>query len=89
MASPPKIEQGDRMTYENFKHAIHHELRGSRRGLTWAELKARLGLPYAIPCPTWTKRLEQEIGLSRAPGTGRAYVWSVAPAKRRSAKRAK
>ena len=47
-------------------------------GFTWVELRDRLNLPYDRACPTWVKRMETEIGLVRAKGAGRAYVWRVA-----------
>ena len=65
------------MRFEDFKSVIRKELRRNRAGLTWAQLKQRLTLPYSVPCPSWTKRLEKEIGLLRKRGDGRAYVWTV------------
>jgi hypothetical protein len=67
------------MRYEEFRDVIQDELRQTRSGLTWAQLRDRLGLPYQTACPNWTRRLEEEIGLVRAPGEGRAFVWSVPP----------
>jgi hypothetical protein len=63
------------MRYIDFRDAIDAELRANPGGLTWPELKQRLDLPYERPCPTWVKRLETEIGLSREKGPGRALVW--------------
>jgi hypothetical protein len=69
------------MRYVDFCRAIQAELLENPAGLTWAELKERLDLPYKQPCPEWVKGMEEEMGLSRAAGeTGRAYVWKVAPA---------
>ena len=65
------------MTYHEFRDGIERELRQHRSGLTWAELKQRLQLPYNRPCPAWVKQLEREIGLQRAKGPGRAYVWTL------------
>lgn len=65
------------MRYVDFRDAIRDELRRNPAGLTWAELKDRLDLPYERPCPTWVSRMEQEVGLSRAKGSGRAYAWKV------------
>lgn len=62
------------MRYAEYRDAIRRELRGARDGLTWAKLKQRLDLPYNVPCPEWTRRLEEEIGL-RVP-------WVRAPAAR-------
>jgi hypothetical protein len=72
------------MSYAEFKGAIHQRLKLSRHGATWVELRDSLGLPYARPCPEWTRRLESEIGLVRRKGSGRALVWglpSTAPSR--------
>ncbi|MFI5380886.1 MAG: hypothetical protein ACHRHE_16430 [Tepidisphaerales bacterium] len=68
------------MRYVDFRDAIADELRRFPAGLTWAELKQRLKLPYKIPCPEWVRQLEQEIGLSRERGSGRALIWKVGTA---------
>ncbi len=65
------------MRYTDFRDTIHRKLRRHRRGLTWRELRDQLNLPYDRPCPAWTKQLEQEIGLKRIKGEGRALVWQV------------
>jgi len=65
------------MRYTDYRDRIQQELSHSASGLTWAELQAKLALPYDRPCPTWTKQLEQEIGLVRVKGAGRALVWKL------------
>lgn len=65
------------MRYIDFRDAILKELCRRPDGLTWVQLRQRLALPYDRPCPEWTKRLEQEIGLSRGKGIGRALVWRL------------
>ncbi|WP_395753177.1 hypothetical protein [Prosthecobacter sp.] len=67
------------MSYHEFKSAIQQHLRRSRAGATWVELRDKLGLPYERPCPEWTRRLEEDIGLVRSKGSGRALVWAVKP----------
>jgi hypothetical protein len=67
--------------YTEFRDQVRSALRGRKRGLTWAELRERLDLPYDRPCPNWTRRLEQEIGLTRRPGNGRAHVWTIGAAR--------
>jgi len=67
------------MRYIDFRDSILGELRRHPDGLTWVQLQKRLALPYDRPCPAWTKQLEQEIGLSRRKGTGRALVWKIRP----------
>jgi hypothetical protein len=39
------------MRYVEFRDAIEEELLQNRAGLTWAELKERLNMPYGQPCP--------------------------------------
>jgi hypothetical protein len=75
------------MRYVEFRDAIWEELRRVPAGLTRAALKARLKLPYTIPCPEWVKQMEREIGLLRKRGSGRAYTWTGSTKKRREQKR--
>ncbi|MEM9252981.1 MAG: hypothetical protein AAGB29_11580 [Planctomycetota bacterium] len=65
------------MRYTEFRDTIHRRLKRRKAGMTWAELRDTLGLPYNRPCPEWTKKLEAEIGLTRVKGSGRALVWRV------------
>ena len=65
------------MTYIGFRNAVRAELRGTPSGLTWSELRDRLVLPHDRACPAWTKRPEQDIGLTRTKGSGRALVWKL------------
>ena len=70
------------MRYVEFRKTIQKELEQNLDGLTWSELKERLDLPYDQPCPAWVKQMEEEIGLSRARSSGRAYVWRIRPQRR-------
>ncbi|HSR29034.1 MAG TPA: hypothetical protein VLY63_00615 [Anaerolineae bacterium] len=70
------------MRYMEFQNAILEELLENPAGLTWAELRERRNLPYKQPCPEWVKRMEEDVGLSRARGSGRAYVWKIQPEER-------
>lgn len=65
------------MRYTEFRDRIWLRLRQEPAGLTWAQLRDDLGLPYTRPCPNWTAQLEQEIGLTRTSRHGRALVWKV------------
>lgn len=68
------------MTYVEFKTRIQRHLKQHADGATWRELRDALELPYARPCPEWTRRLEEEIGLLRRTGEGRGFNWSLEPA---------
>ncbi len=63
------------MKYTEFRSKILDELKRNRSGLTWADLKSRLDLPYKTPCREWVIRMEKEYGLKRAKGNGRALIW--------------
>ena len=65
------------MRYVEFRDCIQKELLHTPAGLTWMELRDRLSLPYKQPCPEWVKWLERDIQLTRARGSGRAYVWKI------------
>ena len=65
------------MTYKAFKDTIRSALAEHRDGLTWAQLRDQYQLPYERACPTWTRQLEEEIGLKREKGHGRALVWRL------------
>lgn len=65
------------MKYTEFRDQIKQALQRRPEGLTWKELRDRLGLPYERACPAWTRQLEAEINLTREKGSGRALVWRV------------
>lgn len=73
------------MHYAEFKAAIQHHLKRKRQGATWVELRETLALPYERACPEWTRRLEEEIGLVRRKGEGRALVWKLQPSAKTKA----
>ncbi|WP_432797525.1 hypothetical protein [Poriferisphaera sp. WC338] len=65
------------MTYEAFREAVRSALSEHCNGLTWSQLRDQYKLPYERACPTWTRQLEEEIGLRREKGEGRALVWRL------------
>lgn len=67
------------MRYVDFRDLIQKELLRFPEGKPWADLRDRLALPYERPCPAWTRCLEDEIGLVRAKGEGRALWWKLGP----------
>lgn len=69
------------MRYHEFRDSIRQELRRYPDGLTWADLRDQLALPYDRPCPTWVRCLEKEIGLVRTKGPTRAYLWKMVQGK--------
>lgn len=65
------------MRYVDFRDLIQTELQNNPRGLTWVELKNVLKFSYKTPCPTWINKMEEEIGLVRLKGKGRALIWNL------------
>ncbi len=65
------------MRYIDFKNMILKELRCNPDGLTWAQLKSHLDLPYDKPCQTWINQMEKDDGLRRVKGSGRAHLWKA------------
>lgn len=67
------------MRYTEIRDTIHRHLSAHPEGATWAELRDTLSLPYARPCPEWTRRLEVDIALIRQRRTGNALIWKIPP----------
>ncbi|HCD34731.1 MAG TPA: hypothetical protein DER01_20145 [Phycisphaerales bacterium] len=65
------------MKYTEYRDAIADALKHENSGLTWKQLRDQLDLPYNRPCPEWTRRLEQEIKLTRVKGSSRALIWML------------
>ena len=65
------------MRYLEFRNQIQRKLRRNTADLTWTQLRDELGLPCDRPCPSWTKRLEDEVGLTRTKGKSRELVWKI------------
>jgi hypothetical protein len=65
------------VSYLEFKQTIRESLGKHPHGLTWKELREKAHLPYERPCPEWTRRLEQDLGLRRSKGSTNALIWTV------------
>ena len=62
------------MRYVEFRNAIQEELGQNPAGFTWRELRERLDLPYDSPCPTWIRRMEQELAVESKRLRSRIYL---------------
>jgi len=71
------------MTYHDFRKTIQRVLRLHPEGLTWRELRAQAGIDSDRACPTWTRRLEAEIGLVRREKKGRQLIWQLSVSSER------
>ena len=68
------------MKYEQFRDSIAQYLQSHPQGVTWPELKDRLGLPQRTACYTWVYRMEEDVGLLREPSP-KGMVWRVPTGK--------
>lgn len=70
------IERQTQMDYETFKKKIITELRRNKNGLTWTEIRNKVGLPQKVPNNTWVRFLEKDVGLLRVKDM-RGIVWRL------------
>jgi protein-arginine kinase activator protein McsA len=69
-------KQATATTYEDFRRSVEQALRSAGRGLTWTEIRTTGKLPQKLPNNQWVRRLEGEIGLTRARENG-VILWSL------------
>ncbi len=70
------IERETRIDYETFKKKIVTELKTNKNGLTWTELRNKIGLPQKVPNNTWVRLLEKDVRLLRMKDM-RGVVWRL------------
>jgi len=58
----PKLEK---ISYAEFKARITELLRSEPTGLSWTEIRQRLGLPQKVPNNLWVRMLMTDTGLVR------------------------
>jgi len=71
-----KMEEGKKMSYEEFKDKIEEVLKGESEGLTWTEIKERANLQQKVPNNMWVKMMESDIGLVREKRERRT-IWRL------------
>ncbi len=59
------VIKSDVLTYEEFKIKITNLLNKTKAGMTWHDIKTKLGLPQEVPNNSWVRRLEEEVKLQR------------------------
>jgi len=62
--------------YEKFKIQIEAVLKAEPAGLTWTEIKTKLGLPQRAPNNLWVRMMEKDIGLIREKGQ-KGTIWKL------------
>jgi len=75
LINPPSKQQ--KTPYEEFRDRIQEALRTEPKGLTWTEIKQRLGLPQKVPNNKWVRMMEKDIGLVRETDKERGVVWRL------------
>lgn len=74
LLNPP--EKPKKMTYEEFRDRIEELLKNEEKGLSWTEIKAKLGFPQKVPNNLWVRMMERDIGLIREK-VGTKTIWRV------------
>ena len=75
-------EKPKKMSYEEFKEKILGILKTEPQGLTWTEIRDRLGLPQKVPNNLWVRMMEKDIGLVRVLDNKTAKtIWAVQVSK--------
>ena len=75
LINPPSKQQ--KTPYEEFRDRIEEALKAEPKGLTWTEIKQRLGLPQKVPNNKWVRMMEKDIGLVRETDKERGVVWRL------------
>lgn len=71
---PPKVLE-PKMTYDEFKNKIL-KLLTNNDGLTWTEIRDKLGLPQIVPNNKWVREMEKDVGLLRVRDP-KGIVWKI------------
>lgn len=64
-------------SYKKFKKQIEEALRAEPKGLTWTEIKNKLGMSQKVPNNKWVRMMEKDIGLIREAVKDRGIVWKL------------
>ncbi|MDH5788781.1 MAG: hypothetical protein OEZ40_10875, partial [Candidatus Bathyarchaeota archaeon] len=73
----PKKEQ-TKLPYEEFRDKIAKLLESENQGLTWTQIKQKLGFKQKVPNNLWVKLMEQDIGLVRELNTKKGRtIWRL------------
>jgi hypothetical protein len=72
----PKKVSEPKMPYEEFRDKIKKALEYNDEGMTWTELRNKLGLDQVVPNNKWVRQMENDIGLKRFREV-RGIVWRI------------
>ena len=65
-----------KITYSEFRDRIKKVLQYSDDGMTWTEIRTKLGLEQIVPNNKWVTRMEKDIGLKRFREI-RGIIWRI------------
>jgi hypothetical protein len=75
-----QVTDTGKLDYDAFRRLVHQHLSAEKRGLTYAELRAREPNLPRSPAAIWVKQLEADIGLVRIPSLNRKIlkrIWKL------------
>jgi hypothetical protein len=66
-----------KLTYDQFKTKVKQTLQYQDNGMTWTQIRDKLGLDQVVPNNKWVRQLEKDIGLERVKQKDNQVVWRV------------
>lgn len=66
-----------KLTYEQFRDKVKQTLQYQDDGMTWSQIRDKLGLDQVVPNNKWVRQMEKDIGLLRMKGKDNQITWRV------------
>lgn len=66
-----------KLTYDQFKEQVKKALEYQDNGMTWTQIRERLGLDQVVPNNKWVRQLEKDIGLERVKQKDNVILWRI------------
>ena len=74
----PNPKRGQtKLPYEEFRDKIAELLRSQSQGLSWTEIKQKLGFKQRVPNNLWVRMMEKDIGLIRKKDNEDRMIWRL------------
>lgn len=66
-----------KLTYEQFRDKVKQALQYKDEGMTWTQIREKLGLDQVVPNNKWVRQMEKDIGLLRVKGRDNQITWRI------------
>ena len=64
-----------KLTYAQFRDQVKKTLEYQDNGMTWSQIREKLGLDQVVPNNKWVRQLEKDIGLERVKQNDNVILW--------------